>query len=482
MSSAGGVSNTLPVMHINVYKDAEHTALNDEVISYTLAHKDYFEFADYWLDTSPCEWIDGSVGSKDNPLPLQIKARGNWSRTGFAKKPFKIKMDVKQSLLGMSKSKHYTLLAHADDYYGYLRNYVNFNLGKRIGLPWTPSMQPIELVINGDYRGIYFLTEAIRVEKDRINIQELADDCTDPDLCSGGYLVELDNYDETNQIRMQEKTFVGGYTDMLRITFDTPEVYSDLQRRFVTDQFTAMNNAVGSNSDELWSYLDMDDLVRYYLVEEICSHTESFHGSTYLYRDRGADQKWHFSPLWDAGQAYNGPGNDYFYNHSPYGSTWIKSIRQNAKFNAKVKETWKWFMSNKFDGLYNDIDTFVTRVSAAARADRERWKDAPRPAGNEVADNSNMADRKNAVVNNLRTKIDFLRRAFGSYSGIHAEPARDTTPSAPLPAYLSGVESVSAEVSDAPIEYYDLTGKRILTPTRGIYIQRQGSITQKVAM
>lgn len=90
------MSNTLPVMYINVYKDAEHTALNDEVISYTLAHKDYFEFADYWLDTSPCEWIDGSVGSKDNPLPLQIKARGNWSRTGFAKKPFKIKMDAKQ--------------------------------------------------------------------------------------------------------------------------------------------------------------------------------------------------------------------------------------------------------------------------------------------------------------------------------------------------------------------------------------------------
>lgn len=477
---AYGPSNTLPIMYVNVYTDSSHSAFNNEINSYSLDHKDYFEFAEYWLDTTPCSWLDGNVGSKEAPLAMQIKARGNWSRTGFSKKPFKIKMNDKKSLLGMSKSKHYTLLAHADDTYGYLRNFVNFNLGKRIGLPWTPSMQPIELVVNGDYRGIYFLTEAIRVEKDRINIQELPDDCSDPDLCSGGYLVELDNYDGDNQIRMEEKTFVGGYTDMLRITFDTPEVYSELQKKFVTDQFTAMNNAVGSNSNDLWKYLDMDDLARYYLVEEICSHTESFHGSTYLYRDRGDNQKWHFSPLWDAGQAFNGPTNDFFYYHTPYGATWIASIRQNYAFNNCVKDTWKWFMSNRFYGIYDDIETYVNRISAAAKADRERWRDVEKPYyGMWVADNSNMQDRKNAVLNHLRDKLSFLRGAFGSYDGQHPEPQRDSTPAATLPSYVSGVENVSIQGCDIP-EYYDLNGTRVQNPSSGIYIERRGATARKV--
>lgn len=298
------ISGTLPVLYINVYTDEAHSAFNNEVISKDLDHKNYFSFAEYWLDLNGCDWMAAegakSIGSQEEPLPLEIKARGNWTRRGFAKKPFKLKLGKKQSMLGLTKSKHFAILAHADDQRGYLKNYVGFNLGQRIGLPWTPSQQPVEVVINGDYRGLYFLTESIRIEEDRVNITELDDNVSDPSLISGGYLVELDNYDEDNQIRLDEKTCVEGYKlDKLRITFDTPEEYSELQKRFVTDQFTAMNDAVGENSDDLWSYLDLDDAARYYLVEEIVSHTESYHGSTYLFRDSGEGEKWHFSPLWD---------------------------------------------------------------------------------------------------------------------------------------------------------------------------------------
>ena len=112
-------------------------------------------------------------------------------------------------MLGLTKSKHFAILAHADDGYGYVRNFTGFSLGRRIGLPWTPAQQPVEVVINGDYRGLYFLTESIRIEEDRVNITELDDNVSDPSLISGGYLVELDNYDEEeNQIRMDEKSCV----------------------------------------------------------------------------------------------------------------------------------------------------------------------------------------------------------------------------------------------------------------------------------
>lgn len=483
-------SDSLPVMFINVYKDKSHTELNNEIIDYNLAHKDYFSEAEYWIDTNGCEWLEDlgaeSVGSAEKPLPLQIKARGNWTRIGFSKKPFKLKLDKKQNLLGLTseKSKHYALLAHADDDNGYLRNFTGFNLGQRIGLPWTPGMQPVEVVINGDYRGLYFLTESIRVGDGRIQISELDDNVSDPELVSGGYVVELDNYDEENQIRMEEKHFVDGQNlDVLRITWDTPEIYSPLQIRFVTDQFTAINNAIGQNSDDLWKYLDLDDAARYYLVNEIVSHTEAYHGSTYLYRDRGENQKWHFSPLWDFGNAFRGHTDNFFYNCDPFGNTWIPSMRENKKFNDKVKETWLWFMQNEYDGIEEDMTEFANHVEKAAQADHQRWKNQGHPeGGQDVADNTNMQDKLNHVKSHLRAKINWLKSQFGDFSaGSFIEPDRDDTEAAPLPEYATtSIQEINGSDVNGETQYYNLQGLRISTPQPGqIYIVKQGNKTFK---
>lgn len=482
-----GLSGTLPVLYINVYTDAAHSSFNNEILSRDLSHKNYFEFGEYWLDINGCKWLEElgaeNVGSEEKPLPLQIKARGNWTRIGFAKKPFKLKLDKKQSLLGLSKSKHFAILAHADDNKGYLRNFTGFNLGKRIGLPWTPSQQPVEVVLNGDYRGLYFLTESIRVEEDRVNIVELGDKVEDGKLASGGYIVELDNYDEdeASQIRMDEKYCASGWHlyDRLRITFDTPEVYSDIQRQFVTEQFSAMNDYVGANDDRLWSYMDLDDAARYYLVEEIVSHTESYHGSTYLFRDYGDGRKWHFSPLWDFGNAFNGYTDDFFYNCDPYGNTWIPSMRENKTFNNKVKETWLWFMSNEYEGLEADIDEYTLRLKSAAQSDRARWKDERAPGGGQpVADNSDMPGKAAEVKSNLRSKIDWLKTRFGDFAnGSYKEPERDTTPAAPLPQYVStGLHQIALDKEEGPTEYYTLQGLRVVNPIPGtIYIVRRGA-------
>lgn len=474
-----GLSGTLPVLYIDV-RNADGT-YNDEIISKDLAHKDYFD-AEYRLDLNGCKWLEElgakSVGTADAPLKAQIKARGNWTRKGFSKKPFKLKLADKQALLGLSKSKHFALLAHADDNRGYLRNFTGFNLGRRIGLPWTPWQQPVEVVINGDYRGLYFLTESIRIEKDRVNITELDDNVSDAALISGGYLVELDNYDEDNQLRFTEKSCVSGHSlDALRVTFDTPEEYSELQRRFVGDQFEAINNAVGVCDDALWSYLDLDDAARYYLVNEIIGHVEAYHGSTYLFRDRGEGQKWHFSPLWDCGNAFVAPAEGYFYDHDPFGNTWIPSMRQNARFNAKIEATWEWFMSACYDGLTDDIKAYCDHIAAAAVADRRRWKDRPVPDGGQpVADNSDITGRRDEVISYLAKRIAWLTNRFGKFDTANpaAEPERDTTPAAALPAY-AGIENVIIDAdNNTPVRYYNLSGIEIPGPdTRGYYIERR---------
>lgn len=457
-------TGTLPVLYINVYTDATHSTLQPEIIDKNLAHKNYFSDAEYWLDVNGCQWLMDlgatSVGSEDAPLPLEIKARGNFTRKGYSKKPFKLKLGSKQNLLNMNvngtKSKHWAILAHADDSFGYMRNFVGFRLGEMIGLPWTPRQQPIEVVINGDYRGIYFLTESIRVGDGRLPITELGDNVSDPALVSGGYLVELDNYydDCTFALPDASNSNKAGHYGDLMVTADTPEEYSSLQMRFVKDQFTKMNDLVNSSDDsELWKYLDLDDAARYYVVEEIISHYEAYHGSTYLMRNHGENQKWHFSPLWDCGHAFDGPTDKFFpaWNEpgTTYGNNWIGNndgtgLRSKTKFMEKVKATFQWFVNKEVDGsaspyerLQTEIDEYVDHIKAAALQDAKRWKDAPKPTNEsdvrDVVDNSDIDNDKTAVKGRLNAKITWLKSQWGDQK--LEEPEHDKTPAADLPEY-----------------------------------------------
>ena len=231
--------------------------------------------------------------------------------------------------------------------------------------------------------------------------------------------------------------------------------------------------------------MDADDAVRYYIVEEIISHTEAYHGSTYLFRDRGEGQKWHFSPLWDCGNAFNGPTDGYFYDHSPFGSTWIPSWRAQEQFNSRLYDTWQWFMSTCYDGIENDITDYAGHIAAAAVADRRRWNGAARPDGSnaDVADNSDMEAARLRVIKRLRDKTTWLADKWGSYATAVAEPNRDTTPAAPLPDYArpSGISDISHPAEDSSVTYFNLQGIEVTHPVKGrLYIRHTPHSTTKI--
>lgn len=477
-------TGTLPIIYIEV-KD-EGGEYIDEIIDRNLSHKEYFA-ATYWIEIPEIlESKYSSLGSVDKPLSLQIKARGNFTRTGFSKKPFKIKLDKKQDLLGLSpeRSKHYALLAHADDQYGFLRNFTSFKIGEMLGLPWTPAMYPVELVINGNYRGLYFLTESIRVEKGRIDIEELEDYCEEPSMASGGYVVEIDNYESSNQLIFNTDREVGLYYCPLRISFESPENYSDIQRQFVQNQFENINQLTELGSDELWGYLDLDDAVRYYLAYEITGHAEAFHGSTYLYRDRGMNQKWHLSPLWDFGRAFDCPYDEYcdvYAQKTSLGYTWwVPDFRNNEKFIDQMTKVWKWFMANKYQELYPMIHDYVELIEKAAINDNLRWKDEPLPESvsgsvtRPVVDNSEIFKKENIVTGYLNKRVEWLKGCYGAPEEMEEYdiPERDDTPAAQLPDFMLGIPEISnSDSAYGHVTIYNLSGMRIDNPRKGeVYI------------
>lgn len=358
--NAATYSGTLPVLYIQTENKAPITS------------KDYYLNATYYLDAIGLEGYE-SIGSASAPLTMEIKGRGNYSWTGFDKKPYRIKLADKQPLLGMKKSKHFALLAHADDSNdrkGFMRNAVGFELSRMIGLTYTPDARPLEVVLNGDYIGLYFLTEHIRVDKDRVNIVEQEDEETDNEKITGGWLVEIDNYDDDPHITIKE----GGKTTMW-ITYKTPEVLSPQQEQYLTEQMKLIDNLVygDKNSEELWNYLDMDALAKFYIVQELTDNYESFHGSCYLHKELGENEKWYFGPVWDFGSSFNRDKSQYMYQGDVWHNHWIPEICKFPAFMDRVKEIWNEFYNGDYNNIYNFIDTHENLIAQAAVKDKERW-------------------------------------------------------------------------------------------------------------
>lgn len=352
------------------------------------------------------------------PASLQVKGHGNYTFRGFDKKPYRLKFDEKVNYMGMPKSKHFLLMAGADDDLGFLRNLVGYELSRRIGLAYTTLAKPFELFLNGEYRGLYFMTEKIRVDKTHVNIVEQADNETDPEAVTGGWLVEIDNYDTDPHINVKM-----GTKDMI-LTYHTPEVLSDVQEQYLQSQWDAIAKALytdDENSTEWEKYIDMESLARVYIVRELLQDEEGFHGSCYAYKERGGDTKWTFGPLWDFGNAYQSKTLDRYIFDKPLFTCYVIDRAWKFKrFRDKVKEIWQQFYASA-DG-YGSMDTYIDQTAAqiadAAKADYKRWK------GTNVCVTNDEMGKASDFKSLLHKKVAWLCSQWGN-GGVEPSPDED---------------------------------------------------------
>lgn len=153
---------------------------------------------------------------------------------------------------------------------------------------------------------------------------------------------------------------------------------------------------------------------------------------------------------------------------------WIGSFALNEKFINKVKETWKWFLSTEFNGIYEDMENFSNRLIEAAKADYLRWENiAPPEGGIPVYDNTDITKKLYEVKLHMQSKVEWLKTQFGDFrDNYYPEPERDTTPYAELPDYITS--SIKLDYEDnvsAKIEYFSIDGKKVNYPIKGqVYI------------
>jgi CotH kinase protein len=333
---------------------------------------------------SETDYVSGSFGI--TPVPsstdaaysgtMQIHGHGN-STWLLPKKPYKVKLDAKASLLGMASAKDWILLANYDDK-SLLRDQVAFEAGRRLGMAWTPNSRFVELYLNGQYEGNYQLTEEIKIDKNRVNIPEMDPTDISGSSLTGGYLLEVDDRGDPDDILFS--TSRGTIFDLHDPDPAAPQQLSYIQNYLQQTEDALYSSDFTDPSTGYLQYLDRDSYINWYLVNELFKNNDAvFWSSCWLYKDRS--KKLFMGPVWDfdigAGNVnYNGNDNPTGWwlrsNPLPY-TQWTERLFDDPAFAAAVAARWKQVKATQFDTLSAYIDQNAAALNQSEKNNFQRW-------------------------------------------------------------------------------------------------------------
>lgn len=323
---------------------------------------------------------DGIYSDKEYSGTMRIKGRGN-STWGNPKKPYRIKLDEKASLLGMPEEKDWVLLANYSDK-SLLRNKTAMKLSQICGFSWTPLMESAEVYLNGQYLGLYNLCEQKEVAKHKVNINVVKNTDNSGEALTGDYYFEMEqNMDETTCWW----TWKG-----VPMMFLEPEIPTAPQLEYIKDYFyryeLALFREKFKSEDEGYAqFIDVDSFVNYYILQELCKNVDgNTRKSTFLTKQRGG--KLEMYHVWDFDLAFgnadyfdsavgNGPENWWIksYGCQGYHTGWYWRLFQDPAFVKKVKDRWNE-LKPEFETIPDYIDYWAAELQDAPGRNFQKWK------------------------------------------------------------------------------------------------------------
>ena len=311
---------------------------------------------------------------------LMIRGRGNstWSRP---KKPYYFKLDHKADFLGTGKSHRWVLLANWMDR-TLLRNDVAFEAARRTSLDWTPSGEFVELYLNGQHKGNYWLGEKIRNEGSKFEADFLYTMDTSDGTSVTAYGTDGPDF-FTSYGRMVNSNRNGMPIEIKAPEFDDFETQADFLSQSLNplkSQLSVIETAIyqGGNWQEL---LDVDSFCDWYLVHELCYNMEPNHPKSCFAHIR--DGKLYAGPVWDFDWLTFTPANVdntrwnrsrldmsgcwYFGSVNGRSGLWGKS-----EFKARLKERWA-ALKPGFETLPEYIDRRADRIRSSEAVNHEMW-------------------------------------------------------------------------------------------------------------
>jgi hypothetical protein len=403
---------------------------------------------------------------------IGIETRGSSSQT-LPKKPYGIDTleddgieNNSVELLGMAKENDWILNSFAFDD-SMMRDYISYEMTRKMG-QYAANLRYCEVVLNGEYIGLYALSEKIKRDGDRVDIAKLKDDENAFPEVTGGYLMQTDRPSDEDPNAWESNG--AGYIHEKPNSDDITAVQSS----YIESVFRGLDENA-SNSEITNGYpslIDVPSFVDYMLIAEIASNVDAYALSTYYHKDRGG--KLRAGPVWDYNLTY---GNDLFqwdydrsftdvwqFNYSNTGAYFWNDLFSDATF--------KCYLSKRFDEVTNTgaplnygtisdlIDTTVDLISEAVARENERW--------NTIED---FSGEITAMKSWFQERTQWMRDALGPFSDCNSV----ATPSLVITKINYKPQETAAFPESDDLEFIEIqnTGSTLVALT-GIYLSKLG--------
>ena len=370
----------------------------------------------------------------DNPEFLNYNGRIGIERRGYSsqmvsdKKPYGLTTlqddnvsNNNVSLFGMPAENDWILNPLAYDQTG-MRDVLAYELSNQIG-QYASRSQYCEVVLNGNYRGLYVFMEKIKVDKNRVNIEKMDETCNQSPEVTGGYIVQA-NRSDNDPLAWSMQTYLFSwwgpvYTEFIH-HYPKHENITNTQNDYIHGVFLDLESVAHSYNTDITtgipSVIDIPSFVDFMIMSEFTSNVDVYHLSTFFHKDRCG--KLRAGPIWDYNLAF---GYDAFGNRSGYnvwqfdnqdntGPRFWKDLFDTDEFRCYFAK--RWFelteegMPLDYDRICNRIDEIDAVIAEAIGRDNQRWNQMPQ-----------HAQYVNNMKNWLQQRINWLNSHIGSSQG-----------------------------------------------------------------
>lgn len=380
------LSSNLPIININTngqnILDDPRIVADMSIIDNGISRRNYF-------DDVPNDY-NGKIS---------IEIRGSSSQM-FPKKGYGLETqdslgnNNNVKLLGMPKENDWILHGPYSDK-SLMRNFLIYEIGRKMG-NYAPRMRFCEVYINNDYRGLYLLTEKIKRDDDRVDIEKLEPQHISGDELTGGYIVKVDKTTGSGGGGWTSPYWTVGINPRRPfIQFDDPQddELVQIQKAYIQNYVTSFETACfGANFADpnlgYAKYIDVPSFIDFIIANEITKNVDGYRLSSFLYKDRDSKGgKLTAGPLWDFNLAF---GNA---DYCEGGNTWGWAYDFNTVCGAEIPFWWKRFLqdttfenrlkcrwTNMRQGLLNTnnlhqmIDSLVLYLHEAQERNFNRWQ------------------------------------------------------------------------------------------------------------
>lgn len=285
---------------------------------------------------------------------MNIRGRGN-TNWWYPKKPYAIKLYEKADFFGTGKSRKWVLMANWMDR-TLLRNVVAFEAARRTSIDWTPTGRFVELYMDGQHLGLYWLGEKINVEGSKFEAD---------------YLYSFDTSDGSETDFYDEGTFCANswsYGAPVEVKYPDRDNYQNGKFDAVVKQaklkLKAMTDGISGGT---LNQIDVDSFCDWYLVHELTFNLEPNHPKSCFFHWR--KDKMFAGPVWDFDWYTYIPEEQ---NLGIKNALWYNKLLNNATFKARLKVRWAE-LKPRFETLTDFVDAQAELIRASEAVNNKMW-------------------------------------------------------------------------------------------------------------